>query len=84
MPVIGSKFPYYLNCSAHGHPFPTFKWFKDQKEYTQGKIITNYPTSSVIWDHFTTADNGIYACQATNIIKSVLNSQAVFLYCKIR
>lgn len=83
MPQIGSKSAYVFNCSAQGYPIPTFKWFKDQKVYESANINTSFTTSSITWNQFTTNDNGVYTCQATNIIKSVSNSQAVFLYCKI-
>ncbi|RDD44470.1 Immunoglobulin superfamily member 10 [Trichoplax sp. H2] len=81
MPRLGSKLPYELSCTAQGYPVPTFKWYKDQKNYDNDVTsLPNHNTSTITWKRFTAANNGIYTCQATNIVKSVSSSKAVFLY----
>ena len=52
--------PIHLNCTAEGHPAPTYKWYKD------GKLIPNKIESVLYIPEPSPEDRGNYSCKAIN------------------
>ena len=52
--------PIYLNCTAEGHPAPTYEWYKD------GVLIPNEIESVLYIPDPSPEDRGNYTCKAIN------------------
>ena len=52
--------PIYLNCTAEGHPAPTYEWYKD------GVLIPDETESVLYIPEPSPEDRGNYTCKAIN------------------